>query len=152
MLFSSTGIPFLDPSPFLSTPLLHNIMYLDLSNTSRVEGWTRFLPSRVFDNLRILKLRGLRLTDQTIPGDALRAWLSLWSLDLRDNSLTDMTIDFLLTDSFPSRIRCGSIGSLYEDPPVYEARADPNHSYFSDNSLVPLRPDNVSRGVMRLVA
>ena len=141
MLCSLTSIPLLDTSLFLSTPLLYNVIYLDLSNTRRIEGWTRFLSSRVFDNLRILKLRGLRLTDQAIPGDTLRTWLRLWSLDLRDNSLTDMAIDILLADAFAPLIRRGPIESLYEDPPVYQARADPNHSYFLNDSPVPLRPD-----------
>lgn len=147
LLFSSAGIPFLDTSLFLSTPLLYNVMYLDLSNTTRTEAWTQLLTSRVFNSLRILKLRGLRLTDQNLPVNALHSWLRLWSLDLRDNSLTDQTIDVLLEECFAPKIAPTAIGPssdemLYEDPPLYQLRDQSDYLYISSDSIVPLRPDS----------
>jgi hypothetical protein len=145
LLFSSAGTPFLDYSLLISTPILHNAMYLDLSNTSPTQGWSALLSSHAFVNLRILKLRSLRLTDQNLQIP--RAGLRLWSLDLRDNSLTDLTIDILLEDCFaekikpPSFLREMSDEILYEDPPTYYTRDESDPSYPAWRANVPMRPD-----------
>ncbi|KAN0106837.1 hypothetical protein V8E51_009713 [Hyaloscypha variabilis] len=147
LLLSFASIPPLDYNLFISTPILYNIMYLDLSYTFNTQAWKSLLSFHALDNLRILKLRGLRLTDQSLPFDSLRTWLRLWSLDLRDNSLTDQTIDFLLKECFApttppaSTIAVDSDESLYEDPPIYHHRDEPDPSDPSYNADIPLRPD-----------
>jgi hypothetical protein len=146
LLFSATRIPLLDYNLFLSTPILYNVMYLDLSNTSNTQAWNTLLSFHSFNNLRILKLCGLRLTDQSFPFDALHTWLRLWSLDVRENSLTDQIIDFLLEKCFapmapvPPIIQ-GSDEILYEDPPIYNLRDEADPSYPSYNLSIPVRPD-----------
>lgn len=148
LLFSSTGIPYLNYNLFLSTSILYNVMYLDLSYTSNSQAWNSLLSFHSFNNLRILKLCGLRLTDQTLPIDALHTWLRLWSLDLRDNSLSDQTVDFLLDECFAPKapapiasVRPTPDEILYEDPPIYHQRDENDPTYPSYNSNVPLRPD-----------
>lgn len=146
LLFSSTCIPFLDYNLFVSTPILYNVMYLDLSNTSNTQTWNSLLSFHSFNNLRILKLCGLRLTDQSLPFDALHTLLRLWSLDLRGNSLTDQTIDFLLKKCFAPMAPVPTIVTdsdecLYEDPPLYHLREESDPTYPSYNLSVPIRPD-----------
>jgi hypothetical protein len=145
-LFSSQCIPLLDQNLFLSTPILNNVMFLDLSYTSNGQTWNSLLSFRSLTNLRILKLCGLRLTDQSLPFDALHTWLRLWSLDLRENSLTDQTIDSLLDECFarklsPPMIVQESDEVLYEDPPIYHQREESDPSYPSYNASVSVRPD-----------
>lgn len=146
LLFSSTFIPLLDYNLFISTPILYNVMYLDLSYTSNSQAWNSLLSFHSFNNLRILKLCGLRLTDQSMPLDALTTWLRLWSLDLRENSLTDQTIDFLLEKFFapeltPRLINLNSDEVIYEDPPLYHRRDETDPYYLSSDSTAPIRPD-----------
>ena len=146
LLFSSACIPQLDYNLFVSTPVLYNVMYLDLSNTSNTQAWNSLLSFHSLSNLRILKLCGLRLTDQSFPFDALHTRLRLWSLDLRQNSLTDQTIDFLLEECFAPMAPVPAIAPdsdeiLYEDPPIYDLRDETDPTYPSYNLSVPARPD-----------
>jgi len=147
LLFSFTGIPVLDYNLFISTPVLHSIMYMDISYTMNTQAWKALLASHSYDNLRILKLRGLRLTDESLPFDTLRTWLRLWSLDLRDNYLTDQTIDVLLRECFAPKaapnqeLDINSTQWFYEDPPMYHQRdeIDSSDPFSSGETLS--RPD-----------
>ncbi|KAE9370076.1 hypothetical protein N431DRAFT_30252 [Stipitochalara longipes BDJ] len=154
LLLSSTNIPLLDYNLFVSTPILYNIMYMDLSYTVNTQAWNSLLSYHSLDNLRILKLRGLRLTDQSLPFDTLHNSLRLWSLDLRNNSLTDQTIDFLLRECFAptltpnSTVTVDSDEWFYEDPPTYHQRDETDLYYPSHNTEIPVRPDTIDSFIL----
>ena len=147
LLFSFTDIPILDHNLFFSTPILDNIMFMDISYTTNTQAWKALFSLRSLDNLRILKLRGLRLTDETLP--LLHLWLRLWSLDLRENYLTDQVIPFLLAKCFAPKapvnkdLKVDSEEWVYEDPPTYHQRDERDSSDSSYNGEASPRPDTV---------
>lgn len=81
----------------LATPLhLSNLVYLDVSGIAKVSSLSTAPGFAVLPKLRILKMQKLAITDAEI------VWLigllgtQLFSLDLRNNSLTDLIIPHLL--------------------------------------------------------
>lgn len=93
---SIAGSGTVDISHIAATKFTENLIYLDASASRRGPNWTRALTIRNFPSLRILKLRSLRLTDELLPSLITNSRCQLWSLDLRDNLLTDRTIVELL--------------------------------------------------------
>lgn len=103
MLFSALGCYDLDGMPRSADgvlcPSMQDMWYLDLSHTARDESWeTRFrafMKANGMPRLKVLKLKGLRLTDSIARSICECVPKTLWSLDLRDNLLTDQTIRHL---------------------------------------------------------
>ena len=99
----------------------NTLTFLDLSFTNNSTTWYQSFSGLPLHHLRILKLRGLRLTDSYLPRFELRRGYNLWSLDLRDNFLTDATINSLagwFYPTLPLQFRQTSVG-LYQLPPQY---------------------------------
>lgn len=119
-----------------------NLWYLDLSYM----GWQEDSQFRFLElplqNLRILKLRGSRLTDRVFPGICQAAASQLWSLDIRDNLFTDAIIPDIVNHFLLPQIDMGIPNFawnlheyIYEDCPAY--------SQFSlDIQLASIRPDS----------
>ncbi|CZR65975.1 uncharacterized protein PAC_15875 [Phialocephala subalpina] len=144
LLLSARHIPFSRLENVLTKTLFMDLIFLDLSYTCRPEDLN--IQSRL-DNLRILKLRGLRLTK--IPRFVLVLGKQLWSLDLRDNLLDGIDIVHVLRtcfqENYPNLVRDqhphDDIHHLYDDPPVYH-RIDEGHNPTTD--FAQLRPDSAS--------
>ncbi len=130
-------------------------MYLDISNTHRGANWARSFQTGSFQNLRILKLSGLRLTDKQFPTMVLaKCSLRLWSLDVRDNLLRDSFLEELNRYAFPEydirlqfpirAVVSASDEELYESVAFY--CKDAGHDQFPPyNSLVGMRYDDLDR-------
>jgi hypothetical protein len=148
LVLSLKGVPTLNGSDIVQTHLMTNIMWLDLSYTMTNDIWTRRFTVENLWNLRVLKLRGLRLVDQNLPPGIFSTGLRLWSLDLRDNYLTDQTIEWLLQNCFippiahaAAIISPNSSEALYEDTPVYVRDVFGRNSAPPTNTY-PRRPDD----------
>ena len=150
LLLSAAGCWQFDSAKVISSSDIDRaLMYLDISETKRTTTWQRILSTTRFDNLRVLKLRGLRLTDQLLPTTAIMTGCRLWSLDVRNNLLTDMTLEALLARSFllPNFIQpiSNTLGSraetLYEEAPVYVRDPVEDEHLLQDDT--PLRPDTI---------
>lgn len=128
-----------------SSDINRALMYLDISETKRTTVWQRTLSMTPFNNLRVLKLRGLRLTDNLVPTTALVTGYRLWSLDLRNNFLTDHTIENLLARSFlpnfiqPVSNQRSGAENLYEEAPVYVREPNEDEPLYQEDT--PVRPD-----------
>jgi hypothetical protein len=145
----AAGSGIFDISTIAGQHLCTNLIYLDASGTHRGPNWSRFLTSANFPNLRIVKLRSLRLTDDLLPPVITQSAYQIWSLDLRDNFLTDKTIHTLLQmkcfkPSLPHPAGNNFIilegtqvetsdQDFFQNPPHYEERAM--------TGLAPFRPD-----------
>lgn len=106
-----------------------NLVYLDLSDTKRDSGFST-LPRLLVPNLRVLKLRRIRLVDSElfrmpqIEG-------KLWCLDVRDNFLTDAIIEHLLAHFLSGRMQLHGRPTvmlpdqdLFDDVPEYHRDDD----------------------------
>ncbi|KAK7518136.1 leucine rich repeat protein [Phyllosticta citriasiana] len=91
----------------LAEALLHfpALMYLDLSRTKPAKDANVLSVLKSCYCLRILKLRGLALTDVEMEALASAAGLRLKSLDVRDNQLTDASARLLLDHCFNTKRR-----------------------------------------------
>jgi hypothetical protein len=149
-LFSVEGCSMIDGMRVVCFPsfLCEALAYLDLSYTATSETWIRSFSDLPLQQIRVLKLRGLRLTDRALPRFALNNGHKLWSLDLRDNVLTDAAINYLLTSCFLPKLpqRVGDVG-LYQLPPVYERDLDQQQD-LSDGAVA--RPDT-KRAFMKYI-
>ena len=76
-----------------------NVSYLDLSKTT-CAGDQAFLDdvaqSGCFQNVGVLKLRGVNLDDNGLRAIVYSARRSIWSLDVRNNKLTSRSLAYLL--------------------------------------------------------
>ncbi len=97
---SLCGLPL--PNNFFHSPYWRQVAYLDMSNLPgslqgivKAETFQGALP-----NLRILKIRGRGLDEQSISPIAGFLRQRVWSLDLRDNKLTDRCVDSFLYGCF----------------------------------------------------
>ncbi|KAK8206970.1 leucine rich repeat protein [Phyllosticta capitalensis] len=81
------------------------LIYLDLSRTRPAKDANVLSVLRNCYSLRILKLRGLALTDVEMEALASAVRLRLKSLDVRDNQLTDASARVLLDHCFNTRRR-----------------------------------------------
>lgn len=103
ILLSYHRVGTLDSSNIFLNRTMSEVMYLDVSYTYRGEAWTKTFREADTTNMRIAKLRGLRLTDTEFPKALLtRGGLRIWSLDLRDNFLRDPLLQDLHQFGFPS--------------------------------------------------
>lgn len=80
--FESSALP--------SRPLVYQLLYLDLSYSVSGQDFCQ-QRSHGFPNLRILKLRSTGLIDFDLECLFRKKARQLWSLDIRDNKLTDKT-------------------------------------------------------------
>ncbi|KAI9701165.1 MAG: hypothetical protein M1836_001834 [Candelina mexicana] len=78
---------------------LPHVAYLDLSGTTAAKDISIFLENRL-PSLQILKLRNIGLTDKEMIQIAAQLGTRVWSLDVRNNALTDDSINALLDFCF----------------------------------------------------
>jgi hypothetical protein len=76
------------------------LVYLDLSSTKSASTWEAIHKIMYLHRLQILKLRGVGLQDAHVEALARFLRARVWSLDVRDNNLSDMCIDTLLAKCF----------------------------------------------------
>jgi len=128
-----------------------HLLFLDLSYTMASEMIATELNALSFPSLRVLKLRGLRLTDQKLQS-ILHGRHLLWSLDVRENLLTDTVTEALLPflrrrTPRPESLDWSQEWELYDNPPFY-ARHEGTHEVedgFAHDEWkfsVPYRPDD----------
>ncbi|KAI9649079.1 hypothetical protein NHQ30_001646 [Ciborinia camelliae] len=147
---SASGCTTFNYSLILRQNITKYLIYVDASYTVRNPNWGTFFTIENLPNIRILKLRGLRLTDTMLPPIVTNSRQQIWSLDLRDNLLTDNTIVPLLRNCFLDRfpdIEYGPLRAtdeaLFEHPPTYREvneGADP-----LPTTTTTLRPDIINR-------
>jgi hypothetical protein len=145
LLFSAAGCIRAGRTGLLKDINTENLLYIDLSDTLSDSNW--FLFSRIpLPNLRVLKLRGLRLTHLEIA-NITEAQYRLWSLDVRSNLFTDATVELLLAHFFlepiPKSERARTDDQhLFEDVPEYQSPRDHGDAWSHHDRIVPLRPDS----------
>ncbi|KAG9244361.1 hypothetical protein BJ878DRAFT_73652 [Calycina marina] len=127
LMLSVADCRMLDCTIMLNGIFMQVLVYLDMSFTKADEEFHINFKRLELPNLRILKLRGLRLTDQKLIHMIFYPSLdNLWSLDVRDNYLTDKLLTGALYRLGPSKNRLPNLHdgleqwSLYEHPPEYE--------------------------------
>ena len=146
-VFSCSKIRDFDSSVYVQKNFLKHVMYLDVSFTIIGHDWVHVFSEFSLSNLRVLKLRGLRLTDSQLPIDTISGG-NLWSLDLRENYFTDAILQYLyglfgprLAPVASESHMAASDTMLYEDVPRYQ-QDHPDPSQIT-NDDVPLRPDTL---------
>ncbi|KAG0648746.1 hypothetical protein D0Z07_4769 [Hyphodiscus hymeniophilus] len=148
ILFSAHGSLESKRLTLLSGVNTSNLMYLDLSYTKRDSSSVFVLPSLPigYPNLRILKLRGLRMVDAEFARLTQIHGCKLWSLDVTDNLLTDLTVAELISDRFMlsklvARKNFNPLPDqdLFEDVPDYQ-RIDGERV-----GRTPFRPDDSNK-------
>lgn len=77
-----------------------NLVYLNLSNTHPARDKTVLSSLRYLPNLQVLKLRQVNLKDEDIDTLAAAVGIRVRSLDVRDNLLTDRSVETLLRSCF----------------------------------------------------
>lgn len=97
-------------------------MYLDISYTQPHDLLSLRFHNLDLHSLAILKLRGLRLTDSRLKTLLESNYQNLWSLDLRDNLLTDKSTERVISymlrrRASPASLDWGEKWQLYEFPP-----------------------------------
>ncbi|EPE33134.1 RNI-like protein [Glarea lozoyensis ATCC 20868] len=122
-----------------------NLMFVDLSYTIRPEGFQRIFSGGRFLNLRVLKLRGLKLTDSMLPDIILRSGHRLWSLDIRDNLLTVAGVQQLIDNCLqplPPQLNDVTSLELVEAAPKYERDITLDHQSQTERLSIACRPDD----------
>ncbi|TGO24852.1 hypothetical protein BPAE_0093g00130 [Botrytis paeoniae] len=145
---SAAGCNTFNYSRILNHSITKNLIYLDASETARSTNWRAMFTIQNLPKLRILKLRGLRLTDTMLPPIVTNSRGQIWSLDLRDNLLTDNVIYPLIRGCFLGRLPDYKHGplratddDLFEDPPIYREVSESSDS--SPTTITTLRPDSI---------
>jgi hypothetical protein len=144
LLLSTTGTRTLNCGLVPEHKAFHHVMFLDISHTVRPEGFQRLFNSTSFPNLRVLKLRGLKLTDSMLPNMILHTGLRLWSLDIRENLLTGVGIWLILDNcirSYPAMMPCVKSKTLREAP-EYEQDATIDLYRQAKSLSLTCRPDD----------
>ncbi|KAF5879475.1 putative leucine rich repeat domain protein [Botrytis fragariae] len=143
---SAAGCNTFNYSLILNQNITKNLIYLDASETACSTNWRGMFTIQNLPKLRILKLRGLRLTDTMLPPIVTNSRRQIWSLDLRDNLLTDNLIYPLIRGCFLERLPNYKHGPLratddhlFEDPPIYCEINESSDS--SPTTITTLRPD-----------
>ncbi|KAF7864239.1 uncharacterized protein EAF02_010207 [Botrytis sinoallii] len=146
--FSAAGCNTFNYSLILNHNITKNLIYLDASETARSTNWRAMFTIQNLPKLRILKLRGLRLTDTMLPPIVTNSRGQIWSLELRDNLLTDNVIYRLIRSCFLGRLPSYKHGplratddDLFEDPPIYREINESSDS--SPTTITTLRPDSI---------
>jgi hypothetical protein len=147
LLFSAHGSSHSSPVSLLGHGHMStsNLMYLDISYTKTDIGSFHGLSQICtgFPNVRVLKMRGLRLFDWEFARISL-LFGKLWSLDLTDNSLTDVVFPLLVSAFMLGAIepRVATINlpdeELFDDVPHYVQDA---HRGIIETTVA-LRPDS----------
>lgn len=93
------------PTAFFSSPYLHHLVYLDVSNMAgslrKPLEQQRFGPER-HPHLRVLKVGAREMGDSTAALLVRTFKQQLWSLDLSQNQLTDAVLNDLHIFAFPA--------------------------------------------------
>ena len=153
VLFSANRSLESDRFTLLRSINTSNLMYLDLSYTKRDSSSVHILPSLNigYPNLRVLKLRGLRMIDAEFSRLRQIRNSKLWSLDIRDNRLTDAVVNDLISGSFmliklPAKKKPNGLPDLdlFEDVPDYQ------RVYEDRIETVCLRPDD-TKGFVKYI-
>lgn len=147
---SASGCTTFNYSLVLRQNITKYLIYLDASYTVLGPNWgTRFTIENL-PNIRILKLQGLRLTDAMLPPIVTNSRRQIWSLDLRNNLLTDNAIVPLLRGCFLERspdIEYGPLRAtdeaLFEHPPVYREVNEGGDPV--PTTMTTFRPDVINR-------
>jgi hypothetical protein len=102
ILFSASSNPELRFGHLFPHTYFHTLLYLDLSYLQTIEGIRHFFRNKPMPSLRILKLQNTNLIDDdlSVVLEALNA--QLWSLDIRDNYLTNKSLSVLKHSFLPS--------------------------------------------------
>lgn len=106
------------PSGFFGNPLLNDVVFVDVSGLQGAIPGLRHAPAR----LNVLKMRNRELIDESLRQIArgLRDGLSLWSLDVSDNFLTDRSVTALEDLFHPTKLssspRTAEEGALKSAP------------------------------------
>lgn len=147
-LLNLSGLRGIGTSEVASCGACMPLLFLDLSRISVNPEFTRQYSRDLFPNLRILKLRGLHLSDGMLPGAILWNVGRLWSLDLSDNKLTDRAVDLLidscsleLPTQAPQLTPLHPGVELVEEVPGYTELPPGENDYRTDDNI-PLRPDH----------
>ncbi|KAL5328707.1 hypothetical protein ACEPPN_002209 [Leptodophora sp. 'Broadleaf-Isolate-01'] len=129
LLLSTSSSLLLDSSAVLEADYFTNLMYLDISGTYHAAAAIASLSNYEFGNLRVLKMRNMRLTK--LPRFILALGLRLWSLDVCSNLLTDNDIDSLILYCIKPAIkrpeplpRPVSDAVFFDFPPEYQTHGD----------------------------
>ncbi|KAG4440337.1 hypothetical protein IFR05_004189 [Cadophora sp. M221] len=129
LLLSVPSSVLLDSSAVLEADYFTNLMYLDISGTYHAAAAIASLSNYEFGNLRVLKMRNMRLTK--VPHFILTLGLRLWSLDVSSNLLTDNDIDSLILYCIKPAIRrpnplpqsvCDAV--FFDFPPEYQTHGE----------------------------
>jgi len=146
LLLSVAGCHDLDPLAVIKCPSMAHVVYLDISFTAPPVLWQEFSKIR-FDALRILKLRGLRLTDTSLDHILSTMPPSIWSLDVRNNGLTDaslMTIRRRFLPTIPPDEGYKlSDNRLYEEAPIYHEHGTSESELRQFHAVIFNRPDDI---------
>lgn len=143
LLLSISDSVLLDSISALEADYFANLMYLDISGTYHAPAAIASLSHYEFGNLRVLKMRNMRLTK--LPLFVLVLGPRLWSLDVSSNLLTDNAVDALI--SFCIKPAIGQPNPLplpvpdadfFEPPPEYTVHGDVY------DELPARRPDNTT--------
>ncbi|KAH7320868.1 hypothetical protein B0I35DRAFT_201212 [Stachybotrys elegans] len=127
-LLSIGDCPFHLPANFFASPYLQDLVYLDLS---RVPGSIRHLiQPALLPHLRVLKIRGREVEDEALAALVNLFRLHLWSLDLSDNKITDVSIDPLIHACFPATDLRSDVYFDVEGRLVRRAAGDPHRGLF----------------------
>jgi hypothetical protein len=145
LLLDAHGVRSLNCGLIPQHEALCNLMFLDLSYTIRPEGFQRTFSEGHFPNLRVLKLRGLKLTDSMLPDMILRSGHRLWSLDIRDNLFTAAGVQQLVDNclqSLPPRPKDAASPEFVEAVPKYERDITLDHQSQTEKLSMTCRPDD----------
>ncbi|KAL3424134.1 hypothetical protein PVAG01_03415 [Phlyctema vagabunda] len=133
---------------------LINLVYLDMSYTIPTQDLRFTLKVARFPNVRILKLRGLRLQDVDGLHIVSTFGSQLWSLDVAENQLTDIFMSHVarlalptLVNGLEGRYTANGIPqyNYFDETPSYErAVMNPGPTDVYINDMVPMRPDDAT--------
>ena len=119
--------------------------FLDFSYMQSFDVRHHQLSLANYSNLRVLKIRGVSLDDTQLRFILCKGEFQLWSLDVRDNNLTDKAIEVLLKwgimPDIPRRYTRVDDDIRYEAPPLY----DNQHLMIDLDEFPQVRHDDVER-------
>ena len=145
VLFSAHGSYESERFTLLGSISTSNLMYLDLSYTKRDSSSVHVLPSLSigYPNLRVLKLRGLRIIDAEFSRLTQLHNGKLWSLDVRDNLLTDAVAEGLISGRFMlDKMRTKKNVDTLPDLELFDDVPDYRRIHEDRSDTAPLRSDD----------
>ncbi|KAI4123124.1 MAG: hypothetical protein LQ347_006270 [Umbilicaria vellea] len=133
-VLSMTGVANVTPDCLgAAMACFPQLVYLDLSY-SNVAGKYQFIQqlcgARLILTLKILKLRGVGLGDRSVSSIATSVGAGLWSLDVGENNLTDVSIQALLDHCFlPPDYAYHPNGALHATETTSDCAQDDGETY-----------------------